>query len=318
MTMQRYFLAGFGSDEELASLKESATFPLVRELEFKFGLKVLRLAPVRTDYGAQGAYQLCNKFGIAVAKVWSVKNLDGKLEYCYRSPYYKKERGSSTEDRETIRSVKISSLIATLTRHNVVPSADVIVTNKVARTKDAIGLMRRAIGDSYKTQELSPTEVHALIAQFLGQDLDSRGLSIDINKCKNTLDKYDNIDRIRDKKVEEIRRAFANPYYMIGVDELGHHIIGKFKLVLIDEANDKFQYETVEPFKRYTTIEDYPELVPLMTMVKVAYENKDTMSKHCGYPLQDKYDENLDMTFFYQNRPTHYDCLWMTTPCSDF
>jgi hypothetical protein len=315
MSIQRFFLDGFGNDEELASLKESDAFPLVRELEFKFGLKVLRHAPIHTDYGQQGAFQLCNKFGIAIAKVWTQKNFEGKMEYCYRSPYYKKERGATPSDKETIRSVKISSLIATLTRHDVVPAHDVMVTKKVAMTKQAIDLMRRHMGESYKTQELSPTEIHALIAQFLGQDLDSRGLSIDINKCKNTLDKYDEADRIRDKKVEEVRRAFANPYYMIGVDELGHHIIGKFRLVMMNEANDSFQYITEEPFKRYATIEDCPELVSLMTMVKVAYETNNTTTKHYGYPLTDKYDENLDMTFFYHQRPTHYDCLWMTTPC---
>jgi hypothetical protein len=314
MSIQRFFLDGFGSDEELTSLKESLTFPLVRELEFKFGLKVLRFCPVRTDHGAQGALQLCNKFGIAIAKVWACKNNDGKMEYNYRSPYYTKERGQSREDKETIRSVKISSLMATLTRHNVVPPHDVMVGKKVAMTRDAMGLMRRAIGDASKAQELRPEEVHALLAQFLGQDLNSRGLSIDLDKCKNTLDKYDEADRIRDKRVEEVDRAFANPYYMIGVDELGHHIIGKFRLSVMDEANNKFQYETIEPFKRYATIEGYPDLVPLMTMVRVAYETKDT-GKQSGYPIQDKYDENLDMAFFYSQRPTHYDCLWMTTPC---
>ena len=241
MSIQRFFLDGFGNAEELASLKESPTFPLVRELEFKFGLKVLRLCPVRTDYGQQGAYQLCNKFGIAIAKVWACKNNDGKMEYSYRSPYYIKERGQSREDKETIRSVKISSLMATLTRHDVVPPHDVMVTKKVAMTKDAMGLMRRHMGESYKGQELTPTEVHALIAQFLGQNLDSRGLSIDLDKCKNTLDKYDEADRVRDKKVEEVRRAFTNPYYMVGVDELGHHIIGKFKLTVLDESRDTFQ-----------------------------------------------------------------------------
>jgi hypothetical protein len=314
MSIQRFFLDGFGDDEQLASLKESPAFPLVRELEFKFGLKVLRTALIRTDYGAQGAFQLCNKFGIAIAKVWAQPNSEGKMEYNYRSPYYTKERGQSREDKETIRSVKISSLIATLTRHGVVPLHDEMVGKKVAMTRDAMGLMRRAIGDASKAQELRPEEVHALLAQFLGQDLDSRGLSIDLDKCKNTLDKYDEADRIRDRRVEEVRRSFANPYYMIGVDELGHHIIGKFRLSVMDEANNKFQYETVEPFKRYATIEDYPDLVPLMTMVKVAYETKDT-GKQSGYPIQDKYDENLDMAFFYAQRPTHYDCLWMTTPC---
>ena len=315
MSIQRFFLDGFGSDEELTALKDSPAFPLVREIEFKFGLKVLRLCPVRTDHGAQGAFQLCNKSGIAVAKVWAQPNNDGKMEYSYRSPYYKKERGSSSEDKETIRSVKISSLMATLTRHNVVPPHDEMVGKKVAMTKDAMALMRRHMGESNKSQLMRPDEIHALLAEFLGQDLNSRGLSIDISLCKNTLDKYDEADRIRDKKVEEVNRAFANPYYMVGVDELGHHIIGKFRLSVMDEANNKFQYETIEPFKRYAAIENYPDLVSLMTMVKVSYENKDTMSKHYGYPVQDKYDEDLDMTFFYNQRPTHYDCLWMTTPC---
>lgn len=314
MSIQRFFLDGFGSDEEMEILKASPAFPLVRELEFKFGLKILRLAPIRTDYGAQGAYQMCNKFGVAIAKVWAHNNSENKMEYCYRSPYYKKERGSSHEDKETIRSVKISSLMATLTRHNVVPDHEVMVTKKVALTKDAMSMMRRHIGESSKSQMMRPDEIHALLAQFLGQDLNSRGLSIDLELCKNTLDKYDEADRIRDKKVSEISRAFSNPFYMIGVDELGHHIIGKFKLTVIDQVNDKFQYETVEPFKRYATIENYPDLVPLMTMVKVAYENKDS-ARHQGYPLIDRYDENLDMTFFYHQRPTHYDCLWMTTPC---
>jgi hypothetical protein len=314
MTIQRFFLDGFGSDEELASLKKSPAFPLVRELEFKFGLKVLRVALTRSDYGAVGAYQLCNKFGIAIAKVWAQLNNDGKMEYSYRSPYYKKERGSSHEDKETIRSVKISSLIATLTRHGVVPPHDEMVTKKVAMTGDAISLMRRAVGDSSKAQEMRPDEVHALLAEFLGQGANSRGLSIDLDKCKNILDKYDEADRIRDKRVEEVNRAFMNPYYMIGVDELGHHIIGKFKLVSVDLNSNKLQYAVVEPFKRYATIEDYPDLVPLMTMVRVAYETKD-VSKQSGYPIQDKYDDNLDMAFFYTNRPTHYDCIWMTTPC---
>ena len=212
MSIQRFFLDGFGNDEELASLKESPSFPLIRELEFKFGLKILRLTPIRTDYGAHGAYQMCNKFGIAIAKAWAQQNSEGKMEYCYRSPYYTKERGSSREDKETIRSMKISSLIATLTRHNVVRPHDEVVSKKVAMTRDAMNLMRRAMGDSSKSQELRPEEVHALLAQFLGQDLDSRGLSIDLDKCKNTLDKYDEADRIRDRRVEEVKRAFANPY----------------------------------------------------------------------------------------------------------
>jgi hypothetical protein len=51
-----------------------------------------------------------------------------------------------------------------------------------------------------------------------------------------------------------------------------------------------------------------------MTMTKLAYEDKHRMQN--GYiPVADKYDENLDAVFFYQGQATHYDYIWMATPC---
>jgi hypothetical protein len=308
MTIQRFFLDGFGSEEELATLKASDVFPLVRELEFKYGLKVLR----RANMLDRSPYQLCNKNGIAVAKVWAQKNDEGRLDFCYRSPYYQKDRGRDLADKQTIHSVKVSSMMAALTRHDVVPKDDELVSKKVAGTKTAMNLMRSALGDSRKDVEFSADEIQALLLRLLGEP-DSDGLSVNIDKCKNILDKYKNIDRIREEKRQEISRVFRNPYYMIGVDELNHLIIGKFKIVK-QTAHDTYEYETVEPFKRYPNVEAYPELIPLATMVKVAYESS-SEGKQGIFPIMDKYDRNLDMTFFYTTRPTHYDCLWMTTPC---
>jgi hypothetical protein len=191
-----------------------------------------------------------------------------------------------------------------------------MTNKKIAVTKTAISYMRDALGESRKGTELTADEVHALLVHYFGENPESHGLPINVNKCKNTLDKYNEADRIRVEKRKEIDRAFRKPYYLIGVDELHHLIIGKFKIVQEDERLNTYAYETVEPFKRYPNIEAYPELIPLMTMVKVAYERHDN-AKHGIFPLQDKYDANLDMTFSYNTRPTHYDCLWMTTPCSD-
>jgi hypothetical protein len=51
-----------------------------------------------------------------------------------------------------------------------------------------------------------------------------------------------------------------------------------------------------------------------MTMTKLAYEGKKELQG--GYlPITDKYDENLDAAFFYNTRATHYDYIWMVTPC---
>ena len=51
-----------------------------------------------------------------------------------------------------------------------------------------------------------------------------------------------------------------------------------------------------------------------MTMPKLAYEGKKNLQS--GYiPVTDKYDESLDAAFFYTTQATHYDYIWMVTPC---
>jgi hypothetical protein len=113
--MSRYILEGFGSDELEQSLKDSRAFPLVRDLCHKFGLKVL----AETDLAGKQAFQLCLTNGMAVGKAY-VRDIDVNdsltTEYCYRSPYYRKERGRDEDDKTTLRSTRVASLIATIGR----------------------------------------------------------------------------------------------------------------------------------------------------------------------------------------------------------
>jgi hypothetical protein len=310
MTVSRFFYEGFGSEQQLETLKSATVFPLVRELEFKYGLKVL--CRVRHE----NIFQMVNKYGIAVCKVWTEDSGDGRTEYCYRSPFYKKERGNSDNDKETIRSVKVSSLMATLTRQGVVPEAKNLEQKKVLQTKYAMNEMRKAIGNVIKETRFSSDQIHELLMLALGENTNGMTSLLDLNQCKIILDEYKEVDRIREVRKEEISRVFSNPYLMIGIDEFGHFLVGKFKLTNESATEDKYVYETIEPFKRYRTYEEVPEIVGLMTMVKVAYENNENMRKHHGFPLTDKYDSGLDMAIFYNTTPTHYDHLWMVTSCS--
>jgi hypothetical protein len=102
---------------------------------------------------------------------------------------------------------------------------------------------------------------------------------------------------------------------MVGIDEHHHYLIAKIKMIRLDSEHSS-EYEMMEPFKRYKTIAEYPELIPLMTMVKVAYENKEGNKIGADrFPVMDVYDEGLDAVFFYNSSPTHYDHVWMATPC---
>ena len=305
--MSRYILAGFESEELEQVLKAADAFPLIREICHKFGLKVLAETEL---VGGRQAFQLCLPNGMAVGKAYAQMNADNKLEYCYRTPYYKKERGSSDEDKQTLRSTKVSSLMATLSRVKAILSVDDLLGKKMTKLSSAMEIMETAMGSTHKsTSELQADEIQALLCAFLGETPNGNHLTIDTIKCKKVLDKYNEADRIRVKKLEEVGRFFRNPFYMIGADSFGHFIVGKVKIV-----GDK-QYEIVEQFKRYKDITERDDLIPVMTMTKLAYEGKNHRMQNGYIPATDMYDENLDAVFFYQQQATHYDYIWMATPC---
>jgi hypothetical protein len=306
--MSRFILEGFATEELVDALHNDAAFPLVRELCHKFGLRVL-------TYVQQGdirKFQLCLPNGMAVGKAWAVVEglgEDAKYVYYYRSPYYVKERGRSREDKETLKSTKVSSLMATIKRVGAVPSIPVMNDKKLRILEDAIGLLSGAMGNSNKSSsELSADEIQALLCAYLGETPNGNHLTIDTIKCQKVLDKYNEADKVVVRRDEEYKRFFYNPFYMIGSDEYGHFLVGKVKIV-----GNKL-YEIIESFKRYKDITEYADLIPVMTMTKLAYEDKHNLQG--GYlPITDKYDENLDAVFFYNTRATHYDCIWMVTPC---
>ena len=310
MSVDRFFLDGFQDEAAYETLKDSPVFPLVRELEFKYGLKVVK--PLTAGNGDK-YWRLAHKNGTAVGAVWAKANDQGQMEYCYRSPYFVKDRGESRADKETLRSVKISALMATMTRRNVIPPSEDITHRHTRQLRNAVELMKRALGKSDKNNSFTNDEIHALLLMALGGSPNSEWVKVDQNKCQEELDKYEEADRVSKVKRQEVERVFRNPFYMIGVDGYGEYLIGKFKLS--DNTGHEMQWETVEDFKRYRSYEQVPELIPLMTMVKVAYENSQH-SKAGVLPVTDLYDEGLDASFFYNSSPDAYNCAWMVTSCT--
>jgi len=317
----KYFLDGFGTEEQLKELLDSDVFPLVREMQFRYGLKIMDKVvnscypPIRTN---NIIYMMCYPNGLAVGKVWTTNeggaNGD-QLEFCFRTPFYSKARGRDSSDRETIRSTKLSSLMATIKRRDAMKTMKNLMDGKLGQIWAGVNVLKSAMGESGKSIPFTANEIHAMLATILGESTDGILVSLDLNKCKNTLDIYKEADRIQEVKKEESKRFFMNPFYLIGIDEYQHLLIGKFKMTVID-SEIKPQYEVLENFKRIKTIEEYPELLPLMTMMKVSYETVQC-NKYgvLNFPIQDKYDEGLDVVFFYHTSPSDYEQAWLATPC---
>ena len=316
----RYYLDGFGTEDELNELLASDVLPLVREMQFKYNLKVMgKVMNVGYPQTDKDSYMMCYPNGLAVCKVWTTKVGGAKndqLEFCFRSPFYVKSRGSNQDDRETIRSTKLSSLMAVLKRQEVVRDKKLIMDNKVKHAKLGVSTLRKAMGISDKQNNFTPDEIHAILATLLGESTNGLSVPLDLNKCKNTLDIYKEADKIRDIKREESKRFFKNTFYLIGIDDYKHLLIGKFKMTTLHSDTSKIEYEIIEDFKRVRTIEEYPELLPLMTMMKVSYETKECRRLGVlNFPIMDNYDEGLDAAFFYGSQPTNYEHAWMATPC---
>lgn len=304
MSVEKYFVEGFGSEEKYEELKTSKIFPLVRELQFTYGLKIYQKS--------QGdGYMMSHPNGFAVSHVWYDHDT---TQYNYRSPWYKKQRGSSAQDRETVSSVKISSLMATLKRMEAVPDQAKSTNHYVRRLADAVSRLRRDLGSHTKEHGLTGDEVHALMLMALGRNPNSDWVQVDQNKCQLILDKFENADNIKKTKIEESNRFFTNPFYMIGVDANDHYLVGKFKLTTVSSDYAQMKYETVEPFKRYSSYEQLAEFIPVMTMTKLAYETSNH-SKQGVIPITDLYDSSLDAVFMYNSRPSQFDHAWMVTPC---
>jgi hypothetical protein len=304
--MSAMFYDGF--EGSMTDLKASDTFPLIREMVFTYGLKVVR----ETKKG----WLLCHAAnGIAVGKAFTRLNDDGKTEYCYASPYFRKERGNSDEDRRTLHSTKISSLMTSIKKMKAIPNEKNMEEKKTSLLTKPITYMKRSLGDSRKLAEVHPDMIHALLAYYFGENPNSLGLSIDNTICKNLFDKFNLADTLKATKMEKTTEFFCNPFYMIGVDEFGDYMIGKVQLA--SPLTDSNQYKIVEPFKRYKNIEEgYPELIPFMTMMKLVYETKDINKEpKSKLPYIDQYDEALNAVFFYEGRATHYDHVYVVTPC---
>ena len=193
--MSNIFYDGF--EGSMTDLKSKDVFPLIREMVFTYGLRVIR----ETQKGWLLGHA---SNGIAVGKVFVRTNDEGKTEYCYASPYFRKERGNSDEDRRTLRSIKISSLMTSIKKMKAVPSAKDMEEKKASLLSKPINYMKRKMGDSRKHANLDVNIIHGLLAHYFGENPNSLGLSVDRDICKNLFDKFNAADTLRETKSQRV------------------------------------------------------------------------------------------------------------------
>jgi hypothetical protein len=302
---------GFETPQLSELIEQSPAKRLIQEINFKYGLKVVDKYDSNPllRYSVD-SFIMADPYGFAVARVWVDKE-DGVDVYNYRSPFYRKDRGSDSADRETLHSKKLSTLMATLKRSNVVPSSDVILNRFVAESFNAgMGQMDSHHGSSYKQNRLDVEDIHDLLRAVLGETPDT----LDLQKCKKELDKLNEVDRITVKKREDIERFFFNEFYAIGADKLNHLVIGSVK-AMPRQGHDNYKYEVVKPFKRVKEMPD--ELKAITLMNKVHAEGKDVTKFFANIiPQLSGYNPDLDLINIATRYVDEFNCHWTLVPCS--
>jgi hypothetical protein len=309
--MNYLFLNGFHTPEAEEELKNSGNLPLVRELVFKFELRVLRKV--------QTGWMMCHKNGIVVGKATTVNNDEGKTEYQYFSPYFTKARGTDKKDKQTLHSTKLGALMGLLKKHNAILTEEEMEKKTlIPAIANSVFVAQRAQGSSYKRNDLQADVIHALLAHFFGENPNSLSLSVPIKECKDLFDKYNEADRVEAMKQQIVMDMFHKPFYIVGVDGFNDISIGKLKVTSTnyDKNDGLLTFETVEPYRRYSNVvESYPDIMPILTMVKVSYGNfSGRLAADC-IPIVDEYNAPLSAAFSFDSSVSHYDSVFMVTPC---
>lgn len=286
-------------DEDLAQKLESSNLlGLVRELNHKYGFVVYEEA--RFNNQTDDNFLLTDGQGFPIGRVFIMEG-----SYCYHAPYVSKERGADDFDRHTFRSSKLSTLMATLKRMDIVTSSDEVI-NRVDGQID--NLVRRVIGDfPHKTKySLDGDDAHILLSAMLdGKCLDDFTQSTR-DKYLEILDKYKEADILSNKRRQGVEEMFKDTYLIFG-DMLGHYIVADAGYEY-ESKNQNLMIKIKSPFKRVKNLTEYPRALSALTMNKVHLgENFKPYNKDSLVPMGDKYNSDLELVYGYRSRNSIFD-----------
>jgi hypothetical protein len=302
---------------------------LIREICFKYDLKVLCTVE-RQDAVDKKSFLLVRDGWNPIGEVYSrtLRDDDGNHfnEYSFYSHYYEKARGKSVDDKHTLRSKKISSLMTTIKKMKAIPSDIVATTRKhtmqwadnIASFEGRLGLERKSVSDA----GFHASDLQAIMEYVLGESPNTNMTAAIQDKCKIALDKYKSIDKMNASTREEMSRLFDTAFYVVGASQSDYLVVGIARCTntLSASSRSAYEFEMVKPIKLVDNLEEFPELLSVMTMWKAQRESEGNSRKLLGGVLPiatSAVNKELDLVidYDYGTRPYHF--VWLMTPCSN-
>jgi len=296
------------------SLKEkvgqSKVLPLIRELNHVYGLKVYaESGDFRYGSGEPdvGNFMLCDEVqGFPVGRVFVYED-----NFCYHTPYRSKQRGTDDFDRQTFRSKKLSSLMSSLKKADIPTKGEAMIQ----QIEDKINQAMRPIWGWFsvgRKQNLDGDHAHEiLLALQNGKTLSdlpqsSRDLYL------KTIDDYTKVDIQLENRKQGIHEM-TDDCYIVGADRKGHYIIADGGCeTMQSNGNEFYKFSYKSPFKRVSSLKEYPDVLSCLTMTKVHLDSKyRPWSDKSLAPHGDDYIPELGISYGYASQQTDFDMEWL-------
>jgi len=324
----KYFMSGIYSPELYSSI--SSILPLVRELNYKYGLKVSsKLSSGFSFTNGREAVLMSYPSGLNICAVW--RGNDDKY-YLY-SPSILKSRGADANEKSTISGKTIGIVTGLLNKYGGIPSETgimqrhlSIVSNMATSIKHSVPSPKDAPNRYSLDDEHLSTVIHYVGHHMgLSENPNCEPLRPDPKMISDLIKGYANVNAVNRKRSELVDEMFSGHVLMVGAYPLtGHKFIpGVAGVVKVNDPLSQeirpLKYEVIKPFHPVFSFEDivntYPEAMTRLIMTKARMEQDAQNSRiDLGFlKVMDHYEECVPYCTYYFKRDYFHLC-WLAIP----
>lgn len=334
--MKNYIYANLWTQELEDAIERSPTKPLVEEMFYKYGVKVMAMEEYKNQYNWDtNKYEdikLENNFivtldGFPMASLYTQLR-EGKTIYGIFSPRIRKERGSDNRDRCSYSSVKLSQLIKTIEKKKVMEDIEYPVNHVIAqlinRTKDALEPRRGSKYIGYREEEKMQA-IHKILKSYLNNQ-PIQSISQDLIKVsKELVDLFDRVDENNEKHSQKVLELFSS-FYLLYTDASEGIVVGKYTAEFKKDESGDMQIVSMDEIvgsERVINLEDHEDFADfggVLTMFKVHIEQiKDKQNIKLAknlLPIIDGHFEDFDISTYYRNGYNQFEGTFLCLPTS--
>lgn len=281
--MQNYIYDNSWTQELEDLIEKDLAKPLIMEMFYKHGLRaydVVSTKGIALHGDEDEMIEVTNhKYmmtldGLPYCQVFVERVGKDKVQYCFYSPYFEKERGRDKNDKRTVRASKISGLMRMLEKYKCVKDDPLDVIGRDSITYAVSSTVNEAMRDvKNNSRYFGPKEQYAVLNAYM------TGTKLPTNKHEEIKKVFD----IWYKEVETERHAnekarllYGNEFYVLAETKSHGICIGKAKINFkTDEVLMDRDVEVTDGFQRVASLDDLDDiddLKPILTMYKVYME----------------------------------------------